>query len=95
MIWSTLKNKRTQMNILKFNQLCPLKSLTTKSLLQKVSELIQFLIGFVPFKFTLTKFLFITTLGGVNEKSPKAGYCPHCAKVHNIFFYITQNHFKL
>ena len=84
------------MNFLKFNQLCPLKNLTTKSLLQKVRELkYSILTGFFPFKFMLTKFLFITTLGGVNEKSSKAGHCPHCAKVHNIFFYITQNHFKL
>ena len=51
--------------------------------------------NFVPFKFILTKFLFITILGGVNEKSSKAGHCPHCAKVHNNFFYITQNLLEL
>ena len=51
--------------------------------------------SFVPFKFILTKFLFITNLGGVNEKSSKAGVCPHCTKVYNIFIYIAQNKFKL
>ena len=87
-----------QEDLNEFSEIQPVVSIEefdNHELIKKGKWTYSILTDFFPSKFMLTKFLFIITLGGGNEKSSKAGYCPHCAKVHNIFFYIVQNNFIL